>query len=250
MIQREDHGSTAVLRMAKGKGNSLDIAFLEALIAALDEAESSPVRAVVLTAEGSIFGAGVDLPTLLEGGREYADRFLARLCQFVERGFMFPKPLITAVGGHAIAGGCVGALLGDRRIMVRGKATIGLTELLVGVPFPTPVFELVRATVPARYVPEIVYTGKLYTADEALQRGLIDEAVEPEALLPRALEVAESYGRILPETFRITKEQLRRPAVEQWQRYGAELDGRIIAAWSTPAVREAIQSFVAARIKR
>jgi len=67
MIQREQRGVVAILRMARGKGNSLSTEFLEALIAALDAEETSPATAVVLTGEGRTFSAGVDLPTAIDG---------------------------------------------------------------------------------------------------------------------------------------------------------------------------------------
>ncbi len=62
--------------MARGKGNALNLDFVVALADAFDQLEASPARAAIITAEGKVFGAGVDLPALVEGGPEYVRRFV------------------------------------------------------------------------------------------------------------------------------------------------------------------------------
>ena len=134
--------------------------------------------------------------------------------------------------------------------MARGNPTIGLTELLVGVPFPTLALEIVRERVPARFLREVLYTGETYPADAALARGLVDEVVEPAGLHARACEAAVELGRIDPVAFRITKEQLSLPALDRWRRYRDTLDGIVLQAWSSSRVHKAIKEFVAERVKR
>ena len=249
MIDLEDRGELTVVWMSRGHGNSLNCEFLQSLVECFNELEKSPARSVVLTAEGSCFSAGVDLPAVLEGGRPYLEELLPAINTLVERLLTFPKPVIAAAGGHAIAGGCVAVLATDYRVMARGKATIGLTELLVGVPFPTLALEIVRQRVPARFVHEVLYTGETYLADAALARGLVDEVVEPADLYSRACEAAEEHAQIEPTAFRITKQQLCLPVLDRWRRYRETLDGRILDAWSSPQVQQSIEKFVAARVK-
>src|ERR1700722_9898216 len=88
-----------------------------------------------------------------------------------------PMSLVAALNGHAIAGGCVLACCADRRIMAQGSGRIGITELLVGVPFPALAFEIVRFAVPARYLPEFTFGAATYDTDAALQRGCVDAVV-------------------------------------------------------------------------
>jgi enoyl-CoA hydratase len=95
----------------------------------------------------------VDLLQVSAGGADYLRRFLPMLHRMYEAVF-HPKPLVAAINGHAIAGGCVLACCADRRILTRGGGRMGITELLVGVPFPALAFEIVRFAVPGRYLPE------------------------------------------------------------------------------------------------
>ncbi len=250
MIDIETRGEVSILRMARGKGNSLNLQFMEALTQSFDELSRGPTRAVVLTGERSVFAAGVDLLAILEGGKAYLEAFMPALPAFFGHMVEFPKPLVAAVNGHAIAGGCVSTLACDYRLMARGKGKIGLTELLVGVPFPTWALEVVRFAVPRQHLQEVIYTGRTYTADEALARGLVDEVVELDALLDRACEVASQLGRIVPQTFRLTKRHLRMPLLERVKRYAPQFDPEVAKLWSNAEVLETMQAFVAEAIGR
>ena len=112
-------------------------------------------RAVIVTGTGSIFSAGVDLVRISAEGEGYVRRFLPALHRMFEAAFNLPKPLVAAVNGHAMAGGCVLACCADMRIAARGNGRIGITEMLVGVPFPALAFEVMRlcgeGAVPCRH---------------------------------------------------------------------------------------------------
>ena len=116
----------------------------------------------MLTGQGKIFSAGVDLIRLSEGGADYVRKFLPALHQLYDAVFYHPKPVVAAINGHAIAGGCVLACCADRRIMANDGGRIGVTELLVGVPFPALAFEIMRFAVPPHYLPEFMLSGATY----------------------------------------------------------------------------------------
>src|SRR6476660_1842651 len=97
---------------------------------------------IVLTGAGACFSAGVELRAILDGGGTYTDRFLAAVSAAFLAVFDHPAPVVAAVNGHAIAGGCVFAMAADVRLMSAG--TIGITELAVGVPFPMAALEICR----------------------------------------------------------------------------------------------------------
>src|SRR5690349_19316107 len=141
MIERSEHEGITTLRLAHGKASALDLELVEGLALLVAEVAQSDTRAVILTGTGSIFSAGVDLFRLVDGGRDYADRFVPALSRMLLELFAFPKPLIIAANGHAIAGGCIFTLAGDYRMMAAGNGRIGIPELLVGVPFPPSVIE-------------------------------------------------------------------------------------------------------------
>lgn len=249
MIEIENRDAVALVRVQRGKGNALNIELLEAFDRCLDQLHASPARAVVITGQGSVFGAGVDLPELLAGGAEYVRRFIPILSRVFERLAKFPKPMIAAVNGHAIAGGAVLVLACDQRIVARGKARIGLTEIQVGVPFPAWALEIARFATPPEHFQTLILTGRTWGPEESLARGLVDEVVEPEQLEARALEVANELGLLYPATFAATKLAVRRPLFEAVAA-SAPAEAEVIDAWTSPEVFERIQAFVAQNIRR
>lgn len=243
MIRLENHGSVALLRIEHGKVNAMDEELLTESLVRLEEIEKSTASAVVLTGRGNVFSAGVDLFRVLNGGNSYLQRFLPLLVRAFEKIFLFPKPLICAINGHAIAGGCILACASDYRIAQKGDATIGVSELLVGVPFPPLALEIVRFAAANHYLQEIVYTGKYYSMDAARERGLIDEIVSAEGLVDRAKEIAGQLGSIPSTAFRVTKRQLREPYVEFARKFGVS-DQQILSEWSDPVTHEVIRSYL------
>src|SRR5687768_5504767 len=211
MIERTDSNGIATLRLTHGKASALDLELVDGLARVIAEiALSDDTRAVILTGTGPIFSAGVDLFRLTDGGDDYVSRFVPALSRMLLDLFSLPKPLVVAVNGHAIAGGCIFTLPGDYRIMAAGNARMGIPELLVGVPFPPAVIEVVRFSVPPQHLQLLIYTGKTVAADEALRLGLIDEVAPSDSLLSRATEVATQMAALPSGAFKLAKRQLRR----------------------------------------
>jgi enoyl-CoA hydratase len=250
MIDIKTDAGIAVLTLTHGKANALDIEFCEALAARFMELRRSDAKAVVLTGQGKIFSAGVDLKRLSEGGADYIRKFLPVLHKLYDTVFHHPKPVVAAINGHAIAGGCVLAACADRRIMAREGGRIGVTELLVGVPFPALAFEIVRFAVPARYLPEFTLSGATYSSDEALQRGWIDEVVEPDALMEDAAAVAQELALLSPAAFAQTKKQIRQTVTERLERSGEATDRAVTEIWTAPETLRHIRDYVARTLKK
>jgi enoyl-CoA hydratase len=242
VIDLERHGSVTVLRLDHGKVHALDVVLLGELIDALDAVESSDSRAVVFTGSGRVFCAGVDLQQVLDGGADYLERFIPLLIVAFDRLFSYPLPVVAAVNGAAVAGGCVLACACDRRILVEG-GRIGASELLVGVPFPVSALEILRWACGDK-TEEVVLTGKLYGSDEASSVGLAHEIAPADSLLERALTVAGALGAVAPGAFRLAKEQLRRPVVERIAADSPAVDPEVRALWSSAATRVMIEAQV------
>ena len=175
MITTETRGRVTVVRMAHGKVNAFDPELMGSLIDRLEALEKADTAALVLTGTGGVFSAGVDLRGLTAGGPDYVKKLLPLLGGAFSKAFTFPKPVVAAVNGHAIAGGCVLACACDYRIMADGGGRIGTPELSVGVPFPSMALEILRLTVPAHRLQALIYRGLTCTPDEAVDNGLVDE---------------------------------------------------------------------------
>jgi enoyl-CoA hydratase len=250
MIEFEDRGTVTVLRMARGKGNALNAELATALADALGRLERGPARAGVLTGQGNVFSAGVDLIALTEGGPDYVRRFVSQSLGVFERAATFPKPLVAAVNGHAIAGGAILTFACDQRLIARGKARVGLTEVLVGVPFPAWALEIARYTTPREHFSTLALTGRTWGPEESLARGLVDEVVDPEKLLDRACEVAAELGAISPPVFTATKLAVRRPMLEAAREQAAKTDVAVLQHWLSPETLRQVAKFAEQAIKR
>lgn len=250
MIHREDRGSVAVLRLEHGKANAVDTDLFTDVQRELDAAEASGARALVLTGTGSMFSAGVDLFRVLDQGAPYLAEFLPLLSSTVRRLFTFERPVVAAVNGHAIAGGCVLAAACDRRIMNRDQGRIGVTELLVGVPFPADALEALRFLLPERQVQSLVYSGLTLSAEEAFEVGLVEETASAGEVLDLAVAAAERMAAIPADAFAISKRQIRKPAFERMRTLAAETDAEVLEVWSRPETLDAIRAFLEKTVGR
>jgi enoyl-CoA hydratase len=251
MLQREDRGSVAVLRMDHGKANALDVELIGAIGDTLREIEhAGSCGAVVLTGTGPIFSAGVDLFRFLESGDTYLEQFFEAMVRSFRALFSFPLPLVAAVNGHAIAGGAVMAAAADYRIMCTGTGKIGVPELRVGIPFPVAAIEILRFAASTQHLQELVYLGRSYAVEQAHQVGLIDEVAEPAELLERALHVAQKLGSMPPARFGITKRELRAPAIDRIERLSPKIDPEVLEGWKAPETHQAIRAYVEQTLKK
>lgn len=249
MIKLEQRGAVTTLNMVRGKGNALNLELVEALVAALDEVERSDARALIITGQGSTFGAGVDLSELVAGGAAYVRKFLPAMVKSFERLATFPKPVVAAVNGHAIAGGAILMLACDVRLLARGPARVGLTEIQVGVLFPAWALEIARFATPPEYFPTLIGTGRTWQGDEVLARGLVDELIEPDQLLARAETVANELASLDPVTFAATKCAVRRPLLDAVER-AAKDEPAVVEHWCSADVLANVAQFAERNIKR
>jgi enoyl-CoA hydratase len=249
MIERTLHEGILTLRLAHGKASALDVELLDALLRELDGA-GEDVRAVILTGTGSIFSAGVDLFRITQEGADYVRRFLPLLSRCLRALFAFPRPVVAAANGHAIAGGCVLVLAADARLMAAGGGRIGVPELLVGVPFPAAALEIVRFAVPRDKVQRLIYTGRTLPPAEALAAGLLDEVVAPDQLLARAQEVARQFAAIPPATYRLTKQALRAEALERIDRASEVQERAVLDVWSAAETHAQIREYLRRTLRK
>lgn len=208
LVDVEDLDGIALVRLNRPPANALDPELLAAGLAALESLQDAAPSAVVLTGSGAFFSGGADLrivPAL--SADEQAD--MARGINALFSGWHnFPRPLVCAVNGHAIAGGLILALCGDYRVGPT-SGQFGLTEVKVGIPFPSAAMEVVQAELVAPVVRRLVVRGELFDAKTALDLDIFDEVVADDAVVDRALAVASELASLPPRTFEAVKARLR-----------------------------------------
>lgn len=238
-------GSVKVIRLARGKVNALDLE----LVRALAEEFQSPGSecAIVLTGTERIFSAGVDLQRLLTSDSDYTRTFLAEFDALVRTIFDFPVPVVAALTGHAIAGGCLIGAACDYRIMGHGR--IGVTEAIVGLPIPPVSLEALRFTV-GEQTTGLVLTGRTVEANEALSMGLIDELADPSDVLPRAITMAQQFASAPSRNFALHKNLLRAQARRAMSEAVADHAQATAEAWLDPENRTFVAEYLASLKKR
>lgn len=249
MIERQVVDGIATLRLAHGKVSALDLELCNAIAREFESAATSnDVRAVILTGTGTTFSAGVDLRRLVDAGNDYVQDFVEAFDAMIRAMFVFPKPAIAAINGHAIAGGAIMAFACDYRLMTGGR--IGVPEALVGVPFPPLALEVVRFGVPKQHLQSVVLLARTYELADAKSIGLVDEAIGAGALMERANQIARQMASITPDAFRLTKRQLREPYVRDAAAVASVSADEIDALWAAPATHQHIREYLARTIGR
>ena len=226
-----------MLRLAHGGLNLMDAELVEAIALEFRELAGGDVRSVVITGHGQVFCAGLDLKRYMAGGSNYARHLPVLLGKAFEAVFTCPLPVVAALNGHAIGGGCVLACCADVRVMADGEGEIGLPELRVGVPFPRAALEIVRYAVGGVSARRLALGAQTYRTQQAAELALVDEVVPADELLDRAKTVARIFAEQSPaDTFTVTKAQLHRDALERIDRYRDEENMLAQRLWVEHAV--------------
>ncbi|MGI8553799.1 MAG: enoyl-CoA hydratase/isomerase family protein [Dehalococcoidia bacterium] len=202
----------ATLTLQGGRANALGDAFCSALHEAIEQArEDERIRGVLLTGSGRFFSAGRDLREADETrpGRRSNNSFEMAM----RAAFSFPKPMVAAVNGHAVAGGLVLALAADYCVLVEGDYKLGLTELDIGLPFPRVAFEILRCALPPAAITRLAYGADLIGPKEAHQLGVGQELAPADQLTQRALAWLWPVAERPQQPFALCKRWLRAEAV-------------------------------------
>ncbi|MHB0969961.1 MAG: enoyl-CoA hydratase/isomerase family protein [Thermoanaerobaculia bacterium] len=223
-------GGIATVFVQRGKVNALNPAVVEELSETFRTLQSeNEARAVVLTGRGKFFSFGFDIPEFLAYSREEFTRYLTNFTTLYRDLFMFPKPLVAALNGHAIAGGCMLALTCDIAIAQEG-AKISLNEIGFGSSVFAGSAEMLQFRTGSR-ASEVLYSGAMYSPAEAREIGLVAEVVAAEALPGRALEIAGAMASKRPAAFASIKSLLRKPVADAMAAREAESIREFVDIW-------------------
>jgi len=211
LVRYQHHDGIAALTMDDGKANVMSVAMLQALNAAFDRAQADQA-VVVLAGRERVFSGGFDLAVFSRG----ADELVAMLeagARLTERLLSFPRPIVTACTGHAIAMGAFLLLSTDMRIGVDHGARFQLNEVQVGLTMPRFAIEVCRQRLSPVCLSQAVATAVTYSPQQAVAAGFLDEVVPVEALTDAVRARAEGLAKLHTAAFAATKLRLRRQAL-------------------------------------
>ncbi len=251
LIRRESFGRHLVLSLDKSRGNAIDPPLLEELIAAAGQAAADDAVAGVLleSTHPKVFSPGLDLVGLADFERDAMRAFMLRFAEATWALFGFPKPLVAAVHGHAVAGGCILALCADWRVIAQG-AQIGLNEVKVGVPFPWSVSLLLRHSVAPAFHAKVAQLGRNFEGEEAVAVGLADELLASEGFRDAALSRLEEFTDKDAYSFATTKAYLRSDTLAAMKASEKVRLEEWLDAWFSPGTRDRIRKTVEALSKK
>ena len=213
----EKTGELALVRLKRGAVNAINHEMvLELLQLFHGLRDDDSVGGVVLTGSGKFFTFGFDIPEFMSWSKDAFIEYLTDFTRFYREVFLFPKPVVAALNGHTIAGGCMIALACDRRLMAEGTSKISLNEVDIGASVFAGATEMLKARVGHAVAEQVLYSGDMYMPEEALSLGLIDRVCPADELLDIAMEEAAGMAARDPVAFAGIKNLLRRPVLDDF----------------------------------
>ena len=216
MVVTKDELGVATLSMNKGPVNSLNKEFLEELTSNLVAVRKDSSGLVLTSGLSSVFCAGLEITEMHQPDPVRLREFWRALQSLWVELYSYPLPTAAAITGHSPAGGCLMALCCDYRVMQGPKFTIGLNETLLGIVAPFWFKDSMLNTVGQRQTELALMLGTLFTADQALTVGLVDQGVqEREECLAEATKMVHRLVKIPSEARHVSKMLMRQPTLDR-----------------------------------
>jgi len=215
LVTRDDLG-VATLSMNKAPVNSLNKEFLEEVTSSLVAVSKDSTGVVLTTGLNSVFCAGLEITEMHQPDPARLREFWRSLQELWIQLYSFPLPTAAAISGHSPAGGCLLALCCDYRVMQGPKFTIGLNETLLGIVAPFWFKDSMLNAVGHRQTELALMLGTLFTADQALNIGLVDRVVQDrEECLAEATKMVHKLVKIPREARHVSKMLMRQPTLDR-----------------------------------
>ncbi len=205
-------GEVFLLRLDSGE-NRFHPGLLDKYSKALDEVErAGGPAALVTTGSGRFYSNGLDLEWMTGPGRDEASAYLGRVLQLLARVLTFPTVTVAAVNGHAFGAGGQLALAHDYRVMRRGRGYFCMPEIDMRAWLHPGMTALIQARLTGPAAHEVIATGRRYTAEDALARGIVDRVADEAEVVPLAKSLAAELAVKAHPILRRLKEDMY-PAV-------------------------------------
>jgi len=212
-VRYELRDGIALITMDDGKANALSHEVIDALHACLDRAERE-ARAVLLTGREKRLSGGFDLSVMISSP-EAARNLVTAGAELMLRLYTFPRPVVVACTGHALAAGAILLLVADARIGAAGEFKIGLNEVAIQMTLPIFAMELARDRLSKRHFTAAVTQARIFDPVQAKDAGYLDATAPPAALLETAQDQARHLAALPDPAFRDTKQRERAATVQR-----------------------------------
>jgi enoyl-CoA hydratase len=199
-LELKEKKGVGIIRINRPPANAINCEMVDELFDMIDRVVSKDdIKAIIITGEAGFFVGGADIKMMQEHMEHNLPSFIEAYTVHLQRAFNkieeIPKPVIAAINGHAMGGGCELALVCDFRFMAKGKAKIGLPEVKLGIlPGAGGLQRLPRLIGKAKAM-EMIIEGSLLSAEEALEIGLVHKVFNPAELFDQTFKYAEDLAK-------------------------------------------------------
>lgn len=238
-VDTDVHDGVGLVTLARPPVNSIDLEVVLEIPRAFDELLRRDVTSVVLTGRGPCFSAGIDVKTVPFYARDQQREMVAGINTMLRALYGYPRPVISAINGHAIGGGLVIALCGDHRVGPQGDHQLTLPEVSAGFPFPAGAMEIVRGELAPWAARRLVLGRPESGPIDPVASGIVDELQPVDRVLPRALELARTYGQSPRTTYTRVKRQLRAVTLDRLELIVTEGLDPMLDGWLSDETRAA-----------
>lgn len=235
----------ALITLNRSKSNALNREMITELGDMLHNINNDGnIGGAIITGKEHFFSAGLDLIELYSYNEEEIKSFWQLFMDFTAKIVAFKKPLVAAINGHSPAGGCVIALACDARVMAEGKYIIGLNEVPVGIIVPDSIFQLYAFWLGKANASRSLLEGKLFTPEEALSIGLVDELVNPASIMTAAERKIRKYMALEANTWQQSKLNIRKELIAATSADQAVTLEAMLDQWWAPSTRNLLKMII------
>lgn len=243
----DDKTGYATVTLNRPPVNSLNLELLKAISETLDDLQNNKSRGMILTSSSkSVFSAGLDIMEMYKPKVDRMKEFWSTLQDVWFKLYGSPFPTAAAINGHSPAGGCLLSLCCEYRVMCQNY-TIGLNETRLGIVAPTWFMASMRNAISRRDAELALTLGTLFTTDEALKVGLVDEvATSKEDAIAKATAFLDKFKKISPQARSMTKQALRSKDIMELEDNRTQDIDLFVYAVTQPKVQKGLEMYLEA----
>ena len=198
-------GDVSIITLNDGKANVFSPEMSKTISSLLDEVPDDK-GSLVITGRPGIFSAGFDLKIISSGDASAVSSMIKTGFTLLARVYNFPRPVIAACSGHGVALGAFLLCCADYRIGAKGQFIVQANETRNNMSIPTPILEISKTRISKTHWYRAILNAEAYPIEKAIEPGYLDEVVEAESLMTRAMEVANDLATLGHPHYKITKD--------------------------------------------